>query len=127
MGLSVPQYFNEYTSVAGYGPVHTSARWVFERNPASLCSFTVPAAYYHWYFLPTVQRHDQRAILVEAVRGGAGSVLPGQHHPPARRRGAPGQGLPLVGQVPELQDGQQERGVLLPTLQPQQVLPVHVI
>ncbi|CAN6448590.1 unnamed protein product [Victoria cruziana] len=27
MGLSVPQYFNEYTSFAGYGPVHTSARW----------------------------------------------------------------------------------------------------
>ncbi|XP_031492119.1 nucleobase-ascorbate transporter 6-like [Nymphaea colorata] len=27
MGLSVPQYFNEYTSVAGYGPVHTNARW----------------------------------------------------------------------------------------------------
>lgn len=30
MGLSVPQYFNEYTSVAGYGPVHTGARWVRE-------------------------------------------------------------------------------------------------
>lgn len=28
MGISVPQYFNEYTSVAGYGPVHTGARWV---------------------------------------------------------------------------------------------------
>ncbi|RCV11541.1 hypothetical protein SETIT_2G193900v2 [Setaria italica] len=27
MGLSVPQYFNEYTAVAGYGPVHTGARW----------------------------------------------------------------------------------------------------
>ncbi|XP_058115462.1 nucleobase-ascorbate transporter 6-like [Magnolia sinica] len=27
MGLSVPQYFNEFTSVAGYGPVHTRARW----------------------------------------------------------------------------------------------------
>jgi hypothetical protein len=31
MGLSVPQYFNEYTSVAGFGPVHTRARWV--RDP----------------------------------------------------------------------------------------------
>lgn len=28
MGLSVPQYFNEYTLVKGYGPVHTGARWV---------------------------------------------------------------------------------------------------
>ncbi|RZC79766.1 hypothetical protein C5167_042340 [Papaver somniferum] len=27
LGLSVPQYFNEYTVVKGYGPVHTSARW----------------------------------------------------------------------------------------------------
>ncbi|KAK4758864.1 hypothetical protein SAY87_020165 [Trapa incisa] len=28
MGLSIPQYFNEYTVVKGYGPVHTGARWV---------------------------------------------------------------------------------------------------
>lgn len=28
MGLSVPQYFNEYTAINGYGPVHTGARWV---------------------------------------------------------------------------------------------------
>ncbi|KNA23246.1 hypothetical protein SOVF_026590 [Spinacia oleracea] len=27
MGLSIPQYFNEYTVVKGYGPVHTNARW----------------------------------------------------------------------------------------------------
>ncbi|GLT50169.1 hypothetical protein SLA2020_236750 [Shorea laevis] len=27
MGLSIPQYFNEYTDVNGYGPVHTGARW----------------------------------------------------------------------------------------------------
>ncbi|XP_041013551.1 nucleobase-ascorbate transporter 7-like [Juglans microcarpa x Juglans regia] len=27
MGLSIPQYFNEYTLVNGYGPVHTGARW----------------------------------------------------------------------------------------------------
>lgn len=28
MGLSVPQYFNEYIAINGYGPVHTGARWV---------------------------------------------------------------------------------------------------
>ncbi|GFQ02430.1 nucleobase-ascorbate transporter 6 [Phtheirospermum japonicum] len=28
LGLSVPQYFNEYTAIQGYGPVHTSGRWV---------------------------------------------------------------------------------------------------
>ncbi|XP_022885310.1 nucleobase-ascorbate transporter 6-like [Olea europaea var. sylvestris] len=27
MGLSVPQYFNEYTAIKGYGPAHTSGRW----------------------------------------------------------------------------------------------------
>ncbi|KAK6920752.1 Nucleobase cation symporter 2 family [Dillenia turbinata] len=27
MGLSVPQYFNEYTAVNGHGPVHSNARW----------------------------------------------------------------------------------------------------
>jgi len=27
LGLSVPQYFNEFTAVAGHGPVHTGARW----------------------------------------------------------------------------------------------------
>jgi hypothetical protein len=76
---------------------------------------------------PMVQRHDQRALLVQGVRGGAGGLLPGQHDPAARHLSAEGQGLPLVGQVPELQDGQPQRGVLLPALQPQQVLPVRVI
>ena len=32
MGLSVPQYFKEYTLVAGYGPVHTGARWVCSQS-----------------------------------------------------------------------------------------------
>ncbi|TYI94324.1 hypothetical protein E1A91_D02G195500v1 [Gossypium mustelinum] len=27
MGLSIPQYFNEYTAINGFGPVHTGARW----------------------------------------------------------------------------------------------------
>ncbi|XP_022891532.1 nucleobase-ascorbate transporter 6-like [Olea europaea var. sylvestris] len=27
MGFSIPQYFNEYTAVNGFGPVHTGARW----------------------------------------------------------------------------------------------------
>lgn len=27
LGLSIPQYFNEYTATAGYGPVRSSARW----------------------------------------------------------------------------------------------------
>jgi nucleobase transporter 1/2 len=27
MGFSVPQYFNEYTAINGYGPAHSGARW----------------------------------------------------------------------------------------------------
>ncbi|KAG6401686.1 hypothetical protein SASPL_138550 [Salvia splendens] len=27
LGLSVAQYFNEYTAIKGYGPTHTSGRW----------------------------------------------------------------------------------------------------
>ncbi|KEH31856.1 nucleobase-ascorbate transporter-like protein [Medicago truncatula] len=27
LGLSIPQYFNEYTAINGFGPVHTGARW----------------------------------------------------------------------------------------------------
>jgi xanthine/uracil permease len=44
MGLSVPQYFNEYTAVAGYGPVHTGARWVRERNPSYTCAISLDIA-----------------------------------------------------------------------------------
>ena len=36
MGLSIPQYFNEYTVVKGYGPVHTEARWVHNFSVLSL-------------------------------------------------------------------------------------------
>ncbi|KGN63603.1 nucleobase-ascorbate transporter 6 [Cucumis sativus] len=27
LGLSIPQYFNEFTAINGFGPVHTRARW----------------------------------------------------------------------------------------------------
>ncbi|XP_058739899.1 nucleobase-ascorbate transporter 6-like [Vicia villosa] len=27
LGLSIPQYFNEYTTINGFGPFHTGARW----------------------------------------------------------------------------------------------------
>lgn len=33
LGLSVPQYFNEYTAINGFGPVHTKARWVRRDSP----------------------------------------------------------------------------------------------
>ena len=33
LGLSIPQYFNEYTAIKGYGPVHTGAGWVCSSKP----------------------------------------------------------------------------------------------
>ncbi|XP_037444194.1 nucleobase-ascorbate transporter 6-like isoform X2 [Triticum dicoccoides] len=39
MGISVPQYFNEYTSVAGFGPVHTHARWMVIRLISQTCCY----------------------------------------------------------------------------------------
>ena len=38
MGLSVPQYFNEFATRAGHGPVNTDARWV--RNIFYFCNNT---------------------------------------------------------------------------------------
>ncbi|GJT94253.1 polypyrimidine tract-binding protein homolog 3 [Tanacetum coccineum] len=36
VGLFVPQYFNEYEAVNGYGPVHTSARWLCSKTANKL-------------------------------------------------------------------------------------------
>lgn len=48
MGLSIPQYFNEYTAVNGYGPVHTGARWVTNYVPWTLLFFFL---YVHLLFV----------------------------------------------------------------------------
>lgn len=37
MGLSVPQYFNEYTAIKGYGPVHSGGRWVCSKHQTRCC------------------------------------------------------------------------------------------
>jgi hypothetical protein len=46
MGLSVPQYFNEYTAIKGYGPVHTGGRWVCMKifNPDLSCLYKTYAS-----------------------------------------------------------------------------------
>lgn len=41
MGLSIPQYFNEYTAVNSYGPVHTRARWVTISFPFYPFSYSI--------------------------------------------------------------------------------------
>lgn len=79
------------------------------------------------HFGMAVQWHDKCTLRVKAVRRRAHCVLPRQHHPEARQWGEERQGIPLVGQVQELQDGHPERGVLLSAVQLEQVLPFGVI
>ncbi|CAA7397829.1 unnamed protein product [Spirodela intermedia] len=58
LGLSVPQYFNEYTAVAGYGPVHTRARWFNDMVNVVFSSEAVVAALVAFLLDNTLQVHD---------------------------------------------------------------------
>ncbi|KAF3792171.1 Nucleobase-ascorbate transporter 7 [Nymphaea thermarum] len=56
MGLSVPQYFNEYTLVAGYGPVHTHGIWFNDMVNVIFSSPATVAAIVAYLLDMTVQR-----------------------------------------------------------------------
>ncbi|KAJ4756876.1 Xanthine/uracil permease family protein [Rhynchospora pubera] len=58
MGLSVPQYFNEYTSVAGYGPVHTGARWFNDIINVMFSSKPFVAGIVAYFLDNTLYRHE---------------------------------------------------------------------
>ncbi|KAJ0960398.1 hypothetical protein J5N97_001760 [Dioscorea zingiberensis] len=58
MGLSVPQYFNEYTAVAGYGPVHTGARWFNDIINVIFSSKPFVAGFVAFFLDNTLHRHD---------------------------------------------------------------------
>ncbi|KAG1326640.1 nucleobase-ascorbate transporter 6 [Cocos nucifera] len=58
MGLSVPQYFNEYTLVAGYGPVHTGARWFNDIINVIFSSEAFVAGLVAYFLDNTLQRHE---------------------------------------------------------------------
>ncbi|KAM0936489.1 putative xanthine/uracil/vitamin C permease [Dioscorea sansibarensis] len=58
MGLSVPQYFNEYTSVAGYGPVHTGARWFNDIINVIFSSKPFVAGFVAFFLDNTLHKHD---------------------------------------------------------------------
>ncbi|KAM0942640.1 putative xanthine/uracil/vitamin C permease [Dioscorea sansibarensis] len=58
MGISVPQYFNEYTSVAGYGPVHTGARWFNDIINVIFSSKPFVAGFVAFFLDNTLHRHD---------------------------------------------------------------------
>uniref|UniRef100_A0A0A9E7F5 Nucleobase ascorbate transporter n=1 Tax=Arundo donax TaxID=35708 RepID=A0A0A9E7F5_ARUDO len=56
LGISIPQYFNEYTSSANHGPARTNAGWVYCAFPftpvtiAILFILTSPLYYMHMLF-----------------------------------------------------------------------------
>ncbi|PUZ70588.1 hypothetical protein GQ55_2G243800 [Panicum hallii var. hallii] len=60
MGLSVPQYFNEYTAVAGYGPVHTGARWFNDMINVPFSSKPFVAGLVAYVLDNTIQVKDAR-------------------------------------------------------------------
>ncbi|PWZ21593.1 Nucleobase-ascorbate transporter 6 [Zea mays] len=58
MGLSVPQYFNEYTSIAGYGPVHTHSRWFNDIVNVIFSSKAFVAGFVAYLLDNTIDRHE---------------------------------------------------------------------
>ncbi|XP_021292022.1 nucleobase-ascorbate transporter 6 [Herrania umbratica] len=58
MGLSVPQYFNEYTALNGYGPVHTGARWFNDIVNVPLSSEAFVAGCLAYFLDNTLHRKD---------------------------------------------------------------------
>ncbi|KAK9278791.1 hypothetical protein L1049_028369 [Liquidambar formosana] len=58
MGLSVPQYFNEYTAINGYGPVHTSARWFNDIINVPFSSEAFVAGILAYFLDNTLHRKD---------------------------------------------------------------------
>jgi xanthine/uracil permease len=61
MGISVPQYFNEYTSVAGFGPVHTHARWFNDMINVVFSSKAFVGGAVALLLDSTLHRHDSTA------------------------------------------------------------------
>ncbi|KAG6633083.1 hypothetical protein I3843_12G024100 [Carya illinoinensis] len=58
MGLSVPQYFNEYTAINGYGPVHTSGRWFNDIVNVPFSSEAFVAACLAFFLDNTLHKRD---------------------------------------------------------------------
>ncbi|KAI3440662.1 uncharacterized protein J3R85_003441 [Psidium guajava] len=58
IGLSVPQYFNEYTAINGYGPVHTRARWFNDMINVPLSSAPFIAGCLAYFLDNTLHKKD---------------------------------------------------------------------
>ncbi|XP_059645340.1 nucleobase-ascorbate transporter 6 [Cornus florida] len=61
MGLSIPQYFNEYTAITGFGPVHTSGRWFNDIVNVPFSSEAFVAGLLAYFLDNTLHRKDSTA------------------------------------------------------------------
>ncbi|KAL8106297.1 hypothetical protein AgCh_029914 [Apium graveolens] len=58
MGLSIPQYFNEYLAVKGYSPVHTKSRWFNDMINVPFSSEAFVAGLLAWFLDVTLHQKD---------------------------------------------------------------------
>uniref|UniRef100_A0A5B7AAZ5 Putative nucleobase-ascorbate transporter 6 n=1 Tax=Davidia involucrata TaxID=16924 RepID=A0A5B7AAZ5_DAVIN len=58
MGLSIPQYFNEYTAIKGYGPVHSDGRWFNDVINVPFSSEAFVAGLLAYFLDNTLHRKD---------------------------------------------------------------------
>ncbi|KAI8543606.1 hypothetical protein RHMOL_Rhmol08G0231400 [Rhododendron molle] len=58
LGLSVPQYFNEYTAINGYGPVHSSGRWFNDMINVPFSSEAFVAGLLAYFLDNTIHKRD---------------------------------------------------------------------
>ncbi|XP_028781730.1 nucleobase-ascorbate transporter 6 [Neltuma alba] len=58
LGLSVPQYFNEYTAINGFGPVHTGGRWFNDMVNVPFQSKAFVAGVVAFFLDNTLHRRD---------------------------------------------------------------------
>ncbi|GAB2289528.1 Nucleobase-ascorbate transporter 6 [Dionaea muscipula] len=56
LGLSIPQYFNEFTAINGYGPVHSGARWFNDMINVPFSSPAFVAAIVAYFLDNTLER-----------------------------------------------------------------------
>ncbi|XP_027125120.2 nucleobase-ascorbate transporter 6 [Coffea eugenioides] len=60
LGLSIPQYFNEYTAIQGYGPVHVKGRWFNDIVNVPFSSEAFVAGLVAYFLDNTLQKKDAR-------------------------------------------------------------------
>ncbi|KAF7135413.1 hypothetical protein RHSIM_Rhsim08G0168900 [Rhododendron simsii] len=58
LGLSVPQYFNEYTVINGYGPVHSTGRWFNDMVNVPFSSEAFVAGVLAYFLDNTIHKRD---------------------------------------------------------------------